>query len=70
MPLQKIRPIGSKSQRWKVKDATAMVASGTDMLSSTTLVMGRDSTTVATKETKAILGTVLTQSNCISPRTE
>lgn len=53
-----------------MKNATAMVASGTEILSSTTLVMGRDSTNVATKETRATLGTVLAQSTCTCPRTE
>lgn len=54
----------------KSENATAIVTSGTEMLSSTISVMGRDSTTVATKEIKATLGTVLAQSNCTCPKTE
>lgn len=53
-----------------MKKATAMVASGTEMLSSTTSVIGSDSTTVATIETKATLGTMFHQSNCTCPRAE
>jgi len=32
--------------------------------------MGRDSTTVATKDTKATLGTMFQKSNCTCPRAE
>ena len=51
-------------------EAAAMVAIGTEMLSSITSEIGRDSTIVATKETKATFCTVCPQSNCIYPSTE
>jgi hypothetical protein len=37
----------------KTQNAAAMLAKGTDMLSSTAFVIGRDSTTVAARDTTA-----------------
>lgn len=58
------------SQKPKLKNAITMLAKGTDMLSSTTFVVGRDSTTVATKEINATFSIVQIQSNWKYPRAE
>lgn len=58
------------SQKPKLKDAITMHAKGTDMLSSTVIVVGRDSITVATKEINATFSVVWVQSNCKYPRAE
>lgn len=50
--------------------ATNMVDNGTDILSSTTSLMGSDSTRVATKETKATIATAFPQSKLIHPKAE
>lgn len=56
------------SYKEKLKYAAAMLANGTDILSSTTSVIGRDSTAVATKETNATFCTVSIQSKLKYPR--
>lgn len=47
-----------------------MPVKGTDTLSSTTFVIGSDSTSVAAKEIKATFATTKFQSSCRYPREE
>lgn len=58
------------SYKEKLKYAAAMLANGTDMLSSNTSVIGRDSTSVATKATNATFSAVWIQFSSKYPKKE